>query len=154
MVELSYGQITIDGVDISKIGLRRLRQSIAMIPQDPLLFSVCSLYDIRDFLLLISNGLLQGTLRSNLDPFGKYDDTTLWEALRRSWLVDSEDENEKSVSSTRTTKFQLDMEIQNEGRNLSVGERALVSLSRALVRDVSQIWIINSYHNILTIIIL
>lgn len=48
---LTSGSISIDGVDISTLGLRDLRRSIVMIPQDPLLFS--------------------GTLRSNLDPFGE-----------------------------------------------------------------------------------
>ena len=66
LVELESGTVTIDGLDISRIGLNKLRSSIAVIPQDPVLFS--------------------GTIRSNLDPFKRYTDIVLWEALRRTEL--------------------------------------------------------------------
>ncbi|CAE6433942.1 unnamed protein product [Rhizoctonia solani] len=119
MMELSSGTIVIDNVDISKIGLRKLRSALTIIPQDPLLFS--------------------GTLRYNLDPFSMYDDARLWDALKRAHLVEPsksdvsiEKTSEKDLHSGR---FTLDMQIQDEGSNLSVGERSLVSLARALVRD-------------------
>ncbi|KAF7375201.1 Oligomycin resistance ATP-dependent permease YOR1 [Mycena sanguinolenta] len=120
LVELTSGSIIIDGVDISKVGLGDLRNGLAIIPQDPLLFS--------------------GTLRSNLDPFNLADDATLWDALRRSYLVDpvkregSIDEG-PSGASTPMNKFTLDSVIEDEGQNLSVGQRSLVSLARALVKD-------------------
>ena len=57
MYELSHGEIRIDGVDISKIGLHQLRRKLAIIPQDPVLFS--------------------GTVRSNLDPFHEFEDDEL-----------------------------------------------------------------------------
>ncbi|KAK7690924.1 hypothetical protein QCA50_006027 [Cerrena zonata] len=124
IVELSSGSITIDGADISKMGLRDLRTKIAIIPQDPLLFS--------------------GTIRSNLDPFSMYDDARLWDALRRSYLVEptaNKDKDTKfsedvpSGSNTPTSRFTLDTVIESEGANLSVGERSLLSLARALVKD-------------------
>lgn len=72
-------------------------------------------------------------LRSNLDPFGECDDHVLWDALRRAHLVDRD---HTGVTSTEATgRFNLDMKIEDEGNNLSVGERSLVSLARALVKD-------------------
>lgn len=66
-LEADTGFIKIDGLDISKIGLRDLRQNLAIIPQDPTLF--------------------QGTIRSNLDPFEQYSDKEIFEALRRVHLI-------------------------------------------------------------------
>ncbi|CAE6465597.1 unnamed protein product [Rhizoctonia solani] len=124
MVELTSGSISLDGVDISQIGLHTLRDRIAIIPQDPLLFS--------------------GTLRSNLDPFGIYDDARLWDALKRAYLVDRptvaqeisvDGEDVPSGAQTPVNRFTLDTVIEEEGGNLSVGQRSLVSLARALVKD-------------------
>lgn len=78
---------------------------------------------------------LPGTLRTNLDPFGIYDDARLWDALKRAWLVD-EGSNPGSLTPGGTTsRFTLDTVIEDEGLNLSVGERSLVSLARALAKD-------------------
>ncbi|KIJ66694.1 hypothetical protein HYDPIDRAFT_149564 [Hydnomerulius pinastri MD-312] len=117
IVELSGGSIVLDGVDISTIGLRDLRTKISIIPQDPLLFS--------------------GTIRSNLDPFNKYDDAALWDALRRSCLVDTPSTKEEVESGEETPKnrYNLESVVESEGANLSVGERSLLSLARALVKD-------------------
>ncbi|KAF8530144.1 ABC protein [Hysterangium stoloniferum] len=130
--ELSSGSIHIDGIDISSLGLRDLRSKIAIIPQEPLLFS--------------------GTIRTNLDPFSVYDDAQLWDALRRAYLAEplgcSSDEKtlceklddmsriegtEDSGSYTTTKGFGLETVVESEGANLSVGERSLVGLARALV---------------------
>ncbi|KAG1821118.1 ABC protein [Suillus subaureus] len=121
IVEVSGGSITIDGVDISTIGLKDLRSKISIIPQDPLLFS--------------------GTIRSNLDPFSQHGDAELWDALHRSCLLDSTTSKRSSSSNDAgneqapTSRYDLDSTIESEGANLSVGERSLLSLARALVKD-------------------
>lgn len=74
--------------------------------------------------------LFSGTVRAALDPFNIYDDARLWDALRRSSLLNS-NEKEQEVQ----TPITLDTVIEPEGANLSAGERSLLSLARALVRD-------------------
>ncbi|GAA5907850.1 hypothetical protein JCM8208_001962 [Rhodotorula glutinis] len=112
ILELSRGTIEIDGRDIAKIGLEQLRERLSIIPQEPLLFA--------------------GTLRSNLDPFGLYDDARLYDALRRAWLVERVAAPDDSG---QTSRFTLDTKVEEDGGNMSVGERSLVSLARALVKD-------------------
>jgi len=118
MVELSGGSITIDGVDVSQIGLHDLRQALAIIPQDPVLF--------------------QGTIRSNLDPFGEYDDAHLWESLRRAHLIEDGDIQSSSANDSQEalSRFHLDQNVEDEGLNFSLGQRQLLAMARALVRRV------------------
>ena len=80
--------------------------------------------DLPDRFIVVS-----GTLRSNLDPFGLHDDARLWDALRRSYLV--EDTIKASLESksgldsgvqTPVSKFTLDSPVDDEGSNLSVGQ--------------------------------
>lgn len=72
--------------------------------------------------------LLSGTLRDNLDPFGEYDDAVLNDALRSSGLnnVQTEDENEHIT---------LDTPISSGGGNFSLGQRQIIALARAIVRQ-------------------
>ncbi|AOW04564.1 Plasma membrane ATP-binding cassette (ABC) transporter, putative [Yarrowia lipolytica] len=114
--ELSQGTVTIDGVDISTIGLNDLRSKLSIIPQDPVLFN--------------------GTIRSNIDPFGQRDDAALWDALRRSWLVEEADLGKLKSGATDSNhvKFHLDTQVDEDGSNFSLGERQLLALARALVR--------------------
>nr|GAT42790.1 ABC protein [Mycena chlorophos] len=117
IVEYS-GQILVDDVDIGKLGLTDLRANIAIIPQEPTLFS--------------------GTVRSALDPFSKYDDARLWEALKRSYLVETAvaaAQEPGTAGQDSSHKITLDSVIDTDGSNLSVGERSLLSLARALVKD-------------------
>lgn len=107
--------MSIDGVDVSTIGLRRLRSAIAIIPQDPVLFS--------------------GTLRSNLDPFDEHTDAHLYDAMGRACLLDDTPHDTEAEGEGGRKRFTLDMAIDDEGSNLSIGERSLVSLARALVKD-------------------
>lgn len=96
IIELESGVISINGVNIALLGLRKLREAITLIPQDPLVFN--------------------GTMKENLDPFSKFSDLAIKKVLDEVGL-----------------KFGLDYEIKNSGQNISIGERQLLSLSRALI---------------------
>jgi len=104
IIEAAEGSIYIDGINIASLGLHELRSKITIIPQDPVLFS--------------------GSLRMNLDPFNVYTDEKVWEALKLAHL-------EEFVS---TLNEGLSYEIAEGGENLSVGQRQLVCLARALLR--------------------
>jgi len=112
VLEAEEGRIMVDGVDISKIRLSDLRSRLAIIPQDPVLFS--------------------GTLRSNLDPFDKHSDGELNDALRRVHLLDA-DEDEDVPGSNVNIFRNLQSQIARGGLNLSQGQRQLLCLARAMV---------------------
>ncbi|KAL7754223.1 hypothetical protein RI367_000204 [Sorochytrium milnesiophthora] len=103
LVEATEGKILIDDIDISKIGLRDLRSRIAIIPQDPVLFS--------------------GTIRNNLDRFNEYEDAQLWDRLQRAGLYDT----------VASSDDKLDMVVAENGENLSLGERCCLCLARAMM---------------------
>ncbi|XP_011521700.1 ATP-binding cassette sub-family C member 11 isoform X5 [Homo sapiens] len=105
LVEPMAGRILIDGVDICSIGLEDLRSKLSVIPQDPV--------------------LLSGTIRFNLDPFDRHTDQQIWDALERTFLT-------KAIS-----KFpkKLHTDVVENGGNFSVGERQLLCIARAVLRN-------------------
>ena len=129
--------IAIDGWDTAKLPMKRLRRAISIIPQDPVLFS--------------------GTIRYNLDPFNEFDDTSMLKALETVQLTSSllpktgdkeEEKRRQGEAETHVTKELhtdtdaqqlhllpiLDRPVENNGQNLSSGQRQLLCFARALLR--------------------
>lgn len=104
----SDGTILIDGIDSKTLGLRDLRSKISIIPQEPTLFT--------------------GTLRNNLDPFGKLADDILWAAIDEVHL-----DVIMAADCGSTAQGLLDFMVCEGGANLSVGQRQLICLVRAIL---------------------
>ncbi|KAI0068112.1 P-loop containing nucleoside triphosphate hydrolase protein [Artomyces pyxidatus] len=104
---LTEGNVYYDGLLTNSINLDDLRSNVTIIPQMP--------------------ELLTGTLRENLDPFGQYDDQALNAALRAAGLFSLHADNDDN-------RITLDSAIAGGGGNLSVGQRQILALARAIVR--------------------
>uniref|UniRef100_A0A5B7A298 ABC-type xenobiotic transporter n=1 Tax=Davidia involucrata TaxID=16924 RepID=A0A5B7A298_DAVIN len=105
LIEPEGGRIIIDNIDISTIGLHDLRSRLSIIPQDPTLF--------------------EGTIRGNLDPLDEHSDRDIWQALDKSQLGEI----------VRQKEQKLDTPVMENGDNWSVGQRQLVTLGRALLKQ-------------------
>uniref|UniRef100_A0A7S1VDZ8 Uncharacterized protein n=1 Tax=Grammatophora oceanica TaxID=210454 RepID=A0A7S1VDZ8_9STRA len=97
--------LTIDGVDVLRIGLLELRSKIGIIPQNPVLFS--------------------GTIRFNMDPFDEYTDDQIWSALKKCGMYEA----------VSTMPGELGAPVAEYGENLSQGQRQLLCLGRALLKQ-------------------
>ena len=104
---LTEGNVIYDGILTRDINLDALRANITIIPQVP--------------------ELLNDTLRGNLDPFDQYDDATLNDALRSAGLFSIQSEDDEG-------KITLETAISSGGGNLSIGQRQILALARAIVR--------------------
>ena len=103
LIESSSGSISIDQKDISEIGLHDLRNKISIITQDPFMFT--------------------GSIRSNLDPLNMHTDDVIWYALKSAHIYDY----------VRSLEGGISYMINQGGDNLSLGQKQLLCLARALL---------------------
>ena len=131
-VEPTGGQILIDGIDITSMGVRDLRSRVTFAHQEAVFFA--------------------GTVRENLNPFGEYDDAMCWDALKRVHLVAEssslppaeqasdaaqmdDSQNTRPASENQSTPpITLDTDVSAGGLNFSAGQRQLLALARAILR--------------------
>jgi ATP-binding cassette, subfamily B, multidrug efflux pump len=104
--EVTGGRITLDGVDIASVPRSQLRREIGMVLQDTWLF--------------------EGTIRDNI-AYGRPDasEEEILEAARATFV-------DRFVHSLPDG---YDTHVDEEGSNLSAGERQLVTIARAFLSD-------------------
>lgn len=100
------GEIFIDDIEIKSLSLQFLRQNIAIIPQDPIMFS--------------------GSIRSNIDPLNEYTDEEIWKTLHKIHM--------DSVISSIDTDLET-MNFSTGQRQLICLARAIMKKSKIVVLD-------------------
>ncbi|TIB31951.1 hypothetical protein E3P84_02752 [Wallemia ichthyophaga] len=115
--EAASGRLLIDGIDVSTLGLTDLRTRLQIVPQDPTIMS--------------------GTLREALDVYNEFSDEEILDALRRVHLIrGAGSDSESEVSNTRENKntfVNLNSKVDENGSNLSSGERQLMVITKAIL---------------------
>lgn len=106
MFELGGGRVVYDGADIATMSREKLRRSLSIIPQEPLMFS--------------------GTLRANLDPYAEQEDSALWSALQKVGLKEH----------AESMKGGLDAYVDGTTSEWSLGQKQLLCLARAALTSV------------------
>ncbi|GAA6058989.1 hypothetical protein JCM10212_001699 [Sporobolomyces blumeae] len=113
------GQITVDGLEITRVSLDDLRRRVNYLPQDATLF--------------------EGSVRDNIDLFSEFSDEECREALRRVRLLGRDleegDPGASSPTSDAKTKMGLSTRVTANGTNFSAGQRQLIAMARAFLRD-------------------
>ena len=104
LIEPFSGKIYIDDVDITSIGLKKLRENLTIITQE--------------------STILDGTLRFNFDPKGEHSDKEIYKVLKKIGFDDF----------VKTKRFKLGHVISENGSNLSIGEKQLICITRAILR--------------------
>ena len=156
IVELMGGKIEIDGVDISKLDIEQLRSQITMIPQDPIMFSGTLRYNLDPFEentderineLIKKAGLeylLEGVSKQEIQEkhekelknkaSGKTEDQESSSSECKEEKEKKTEKKDKKVKDKEEDGKGLKFKVQEEGKNLSVGERQLICIIRAILR--------------------
>ena len=111
IIEAYNGKIEIDGNNIGDIPLKKLRRSISIVPQEPF--------------------LLEGTLKTNLDPLNLYSESEINEVLKNVKFYEM---LEFDNINSGTVLNGINTEIKEYGNNLSFGCRQLLCVARAILR--------------------